>query len=86
MPILSKHSTYQPSLEELANLFNDKLKLYFENVEVKVVDCPDLTKSPFNLVGKGLCSKSPNTNKVIDVGGEKVFRSLLSLYLIKFEI
>ena len=71
MTSLKKYPTNQPSLEELATLFGEKLKNYFENVEVLVTECPDLTKAPFNLVGRGLCSQSPQTNKVIDVGGEK---------------
>lgn len=70
MAFLRKYSTHQPSLDELASLFGEKLKDYFEHVEVSVVDCPDLTKAPFGLVGKGLCSESLS-NKVIDVGGEK---------------
>ena len=78
MTFLSKHPTHQPSLEELTNLFNDKLKAYFENVDVSVVNCPDLTKAPFNLVGKGLCSKNA-TNKVIDVGGEGFMMPLARL-------
>lgn len=71
MASLKKYPTHQPSLDELASLFGEKLKDYFENVDVSVADCPDLTKAPFNLVGKGLCSEAPQTNKVIDVGGEK---------------
>ena len=70
MVSLNKYPTHQPSLEELAGLFNEKLRSYFENVNVNVVDCPDLTQSPFNLVGKGLCSESASKQKVLDVGGE----------------
>lgn len=71
MANLNKFPTHQPALEELANLFNEKLKTYFETVECSVVECPDLRQSPFNLVGRGLSSESPNTNKILDVGGEK---------------
>lgn len=30
----------------------------FEIVEVDVVDCPDLTKKPFNLASQGECSNT----------------------------
>lgn len=75
---LKKYPTHQPSLEELAELFNKKLKEYFENVEVSVSDCPNLTEPPFNLVARGLSSKD-TTNKVIDVGGEKFLAPIARL-------
>ena len=37
----------------------------FEDVEVSVVECPDLTQEPFNLASKGLCGNS----RVLDIGG-----------------
>jgi hypothetical protein len=39
--------------------------LNFEDVEVSVVECPDLTQEPFNLASKGLCGNS----RVLDIGG-----------------
>ena len=37
----------------------------FDNVEVSVVECPDLTQAPFNLASKGLCGNP----RVLDIGG-----------------
>ena len=41
------------------------LSLNFEDVDVSVVECPDLTQEPFNLASKGLCGNS----RVLDIGG-----------------
>ncbi|KAF2982447.1 hypothetical protein EK904_014901 [Melospiza melodia maxima] len=41
------------------------LKENFADVQVSVVDCPDLTKEPFNFPAKGICGKP----RIADVGG-----------------
>ena len=35
---------------------NDGLKKNFSNVEVNVVDCPDLRQPPFHLAAEGKCN------------------------------
>ncbi|KAI1242055.1 hypothetical protein IHE44_0005571, partial [Lamprotornis superbus] len=41
------------------------LKENFADAQVSVVDCPDLTKEPFNFPAKGICGKP----RIADVGG-----------------
>ncbi|KAK6625401.1 hypothetical protein RUM43_005698 [Polyplax serrata] len=52
-------------LEELADLLNERLKSNFEDVDVTVSDCPDLSEAPFTLACKGLTGKAV----IVDVGG-----------------
>ena len=59
------HKTHVPSLQEVAKIFNESLRDIYNEVTVEVVDCPDLTKEPFNLAAQGLCG-SPG---IADVGG-----------------
>lgn len=59
------HKTHVPSLEEVAKIFDESLRDIYNEVTVEVVDCPDLTKEPFNLAAQGLCG-SPG---IADVGG-----------------
>ncbi|XP_006897240.1 PREDICTED: ester hydrolase C11orf54 homolog isoform X2 [Elephantulus edwardii] len=54
-----------PSLSELAEVLQKGLKDNFADVHVSVVDCPDLTKSPFTFPAKGICGKT----RIIEVGG-----------------
>lgn len=56
-----------PSLEELAEVLQNGLKKNFADVQVSVVDCPDLTQSPFTFPVKGICGKP----RIADVGGVK---------------
>ncbi|KAL3267923.1 hypothetical protein HHI36_007061 [Cryptolaemus montrouzieri] len=64
LPVLHKKLDIV-SLEELKNVLNRSLKNNFKDVEVSVVDCPDLTKEPFTLAKPGL---GGNT-KLVEVGG-----------------
>lgn len=66
---VEKKPLYRPPLDELANgnyyiisllydyfkipVLREGLRNNFQEVEVEVVDCPDLTKPPFTLVKKG---------------------------------
>ena len=60
-------------LQELYNTFIGRFHFVhvqglaenFDNVEVSVVECPDLTQAPFNLASKGLCGNP----RVLDIGG-----------------
>ena len=52
-------------MQEVANVLSNKLYDYFEEVKVSIVDCPDLSKEPFNLASKGLCGKTA----IADIGG-----------------
>ncbi|XP_031635011.1 ester hydrolase C11orf54 homolog [Contarinia nasturtii] len=45
---------YTPPLSQLAEALSEGLRENYAEVSVKVVDCPDLTASPFNLAAKGL--------------------------------
>ena len=54
-----------PELVELVTVLDAGLRKNFANVSVKVVDCPNLTKSPFHLAGEGLSG----TTSLADVGG-----------------
>lgn len=62
---VEKKALHVPSLEEVAQLFKKYLPSNFAEVNVEVVDSPDLTQRPFLLAGKGL-----NGNpKLIEFGG-----------------
>jgi hypothetical protein len=65
LPVLTA-PLHVPTLEELASLLKDILSKNFAEVEVKVIECPDLTKPPFNLAAPGLCGNC----RLLDVGGE----------------
>ncbi|XP_029924512.1 ester hydrolase C11orf54 homolog [Myripristis murdjan] len=54
-----------PALEELCSVLQAGLKNNFADVQVGVVDCPDLSKEPFHFPVKGLCGKP----RITDVGG-----------------
>ncbi|CAN9501632.1 unnamed protein product [Ophioblennius macclurei] len=54
-----------PELEELREVLQAGLESNFAEVQVSVVDCPDLTQDPFQFPAKGLCG-SP---RITDVGG-----------------
>lgn len=60
-----KFQLYVPKLEELCNVLQTGLKNNFAEVQVSVVDCPDLTKEPFQFPVKGLCGQP----RITDVGG-----------------
>ncbi|KAM5180180.1 ester hydrolase C11orf54 homolog isoform 1-T3 [Mantella aurantiaca] len=54
-----------PALEEIVAVLESGLKKNYANVQVRIVDCPDLTQEPFGFPVKGLCGKS----RIADVGG-----------------
>ncbi|KAM9319504.1 ester hydrolase C11orf54 homolog [Gastrophryne carolinensis] len=54
-----------PALEELAAVLDGELKKNYAEVQVKVVDCPDLTQEPYGFPVKGLSGKP----RIADVGG-----------------
>jgi len=54
-----------PNLEDVKSVLQKGLAENFDNVEVSVVECPDLTQAPFNLASKGLCGNP----RVLDIGG-----------------
>ncbi|XP_068186792.1 ester hydrolase C11orf54 homolog isoform X2 [Antennarius striatus] len=65
-----KHPTekvqlHSPDLEELRGVLQAGLEHNFAEVQVSVVDCPDLTQEPFQFPARGLCG-SP---RITDVGG-----------------
>lgn len=62
---IEKVQLHVPSLEELRDVLQAGLEENFAEVQVSVVECPDLTQEPFNFPVKGLCG-SP---RITDVGG-----------------
>ncbi|KAJ3588960.1 hypothetical protein NHX12_009812 [Muraenolepis orangiensis] len=60
-----KHLLHCPALEELCNVLASGLNNNFADVQVGVVDCPDLTQEPFGFPVKGLCGNP----RITDVGG-----------------
>ncbi|KAG7204034.1 hypothetical protein KM043_001893 [Ampulex compressa] len=54
-----------PPLDEIKNVLVEALTGNFEDVNVEIVDCPDLTAEPFTLAAPGLCGKAT----VLEVGG-----------------
>ncbi|XP_071376963.1 ester hydrolase C11orf54 homolog isoform X4 [Centroberyx affinis] len=60
-----KVQLHVPTLEELCGVLQAGLKDNFAEAQVSVVDCPDLTKQPFQFPVKGLCGKP----RITDVGG-----------------
>ena len=64
LPVES-HMFDKLSLEQVATVLEDGLKSNFEEASVTVVECEDLTKSPWKLAAPGI-SGSP---KLLDIGG-----------------
>lgn len=62
---VEKIKLHVPTLEEVADVFQAGLRKHFAEVQVKVVECPDLRKEPFTLAAEGI-GGSP---RVLDVGG-----------------
>ncbi|KAM4620908.1 ester hydrolase C11orf54 homolog [Polymixia lowei] len=60
-----KFQLHFPDLDELCNVLQTGLKKNFADAQVSVVECPDLTKEPFQFPVKGLCGKP----RITDVGG-----------------
>lgn len=60
-----KVQLHVPTLEELCVVLQSGLETNFAKAQVRVVNCPDLTKEPFHFPVTGLCG-SP---RITDVGG-----------------
>ncbi|CAH2222792.1 ester hydrolase C11orf54 homolog isoform X2 [Pelobates cultripes] len=54
-----------PALEDISEVFKVGLQKNYAEVHVRIVDCPDLTQTPFCFPVKGICGKS----RIADVGG-----------------
>ncbi|KAK2502335.1 hypothetical protein MC885_001967 [Smutsia gigantea] len=61
----AEYSFHVPSLEELVGVLQKGLKDNFADVQVSVVNCPDMTKEPFTFPVKGICGKT----RIAEVGG-----------------
>ncbi|CAH8866153.1 unnamed protein product [Trichobilharzia szidati] len=61
---MSSFDLHSPTLQDVSLALRDNLKSCFENVQCSVVECPDLTSSPYNLTLKGLNGKGT----ICDVG------------------
>ncbi|XP_034614847.1 ester hydrolase C11orf54 homolog isoform X2 [Trachemys scripta elegans] len=66
MAKVEKLALHVPSLEELSGVLQNGLKENFADVLVSVVECPDLTRDPFDFPVKGICGKP----RIADVGGQ----------------
>ncbi|KAK9881792.1 hypothetical protein WA026_017308 [Henosepilachna vigintioctopunctata] len=64
LPVVHKKLDVVP-LENLKEVLSKGLKNCFKEVEVSVVDCPDLTQKPFTLAKSGL----GGSTKLVEVGG-----------------
>lgn len=60
-----KVQLHVPALEELCDVLQKGLQTNFAKVQVSVVECPDLTKEPFQFPVQGLCGNP----RITDVGG-----------------
>uniref|UniRef100_A0A3Q3EB15 Chromosome 11 open reading frame 54 n=1 Tax=Labrus bergylta TaxID=56723 RepID=A0A3Q3EB15_9LABR len=60
-----KVQLHVPDLEDLRGVLQAGLEENFAEVQVSVVECPDLTKEPFHFPVKGLCGNP----RITDVGG-----------------
>ncbi|KAJ7320081.1 hypothetical protein JRQ81_019592 [Phrynocephalus forsythii] len=65
MAKVEKLAFHVPALEEVAGVLQKGLKENFADVQVSVVDCPDLTQEPFKFPAKGICGNP----RIADVGG-----------------
>lgn len=60
-----KVQLHVPALEELCAVLQTGLQTNFAEVKVSVVECPDMTKEPFQFPAQGLCGNP----RITDVGG-----------------
>ncbi|XP_017890089.1 ester hydrolase C11orf54 homolog [Ceratina calcarata] len=60
-----RRDLFVPSLDEIRDVLKEGLVKNFGEVEVEIVDCPDLTQEPFTLAASGL-NGSPT---VLEIGG-----------------
>ncbi|XP_077197560.1 ester hydrolase C11orf54 homolog [Paroedura picta] len=65
MARVEKLALHIPSLEEIVGVLQGGLTENYAEVQVSVVDCPDLTQKPFGFPAKGICGKP----RIADVGG-----------------
>ncbi|KAF2364454.1 protein of unknown function DUF1907 [Trinorchestia longiramus] len=56
---------FVPPLEDVCSVIRKGLEQNFKEVDVAVVECPNLTKEPYNLPGAGLSGST----RIADVGG-----------------
>ena len=64
LPVESRALAVLP-LQEVAACLQQGLQENFAQASVEVVDCPDLTQSPWSLASKGLCGST----RLLDIGG-----------------
>ncbi|XP_076638189.1 ester hydrolase C11orf54 homolog [Colletes latitarsis] len=62
---ITKKELHAPSLDEIKDVLKQGLIDNFSEVQIEVVDCPDLTQKPFNLAAPGL-SENPT---LLEIGG-----------------
>ncbi|KAH0560976.1 ester hydrolase C11orf54 homolog [Cotesia glomerata] len=62
---INQVALFTPTLSEIKNVITPALATNFEEIAVDLVDCPDLTKVPFQLASEGLGGHP----KLFDIGG-----------------
>lgn len=62
---VEKKQLLVPSYTELSQCIEKSLRSNFASAAVRVVTCPDLSESPWNLAAEGICG-SP---RLVDIGG-----------------
>ncbi|KAJ7386967.1 hypothetical protein OS493_003929 [Desmophyllum pertusum] len=68
LPVESR-DLLQPSLEELVQVLKDGFSKNFSNVDVEVVDCPDLREKPWTLAASAYVHEFVAEPEIADVGG-----------------
>ncbi|KAL1494731.1 hypothetical protein ABEB36_010279 [Hypothenemus hampei] len=71
---IEKQALYKPPLEEVAQVFRSYLPTNFAEVNVQVMDAPNLTQTPFHLAAPGLGGKP----KLLEIGGTQYLLPLVS--------
>lgn len=62
---VDKIPTHVPSVEDVTQVLKEGLAKNFTNLDVSVVDCPNLTQPPFYLSSEGICGNA----RLADIGG-----------------
>lgn len=75
-----KVQLHAPALEELRGVLQAGLETNFAEVRVSVVECPDLTKDPFQFPVRGLCGNP----RITDVGGVPYLIPLPQTHKVEF--
>jgi len=82
LPGLVHRILFTPPLHEVATVLQNSLLKNFKEASVTVINCPDLTKTPYKLASSGLGGKTA----IADVGGVKNMEFLVNNNKFHFDI